>query len=122
MLGHNEATACNSVGCASTSDSDHGDLQGNHRGQKLFQAVFGTLRDVVGMQDSSGQDITEQIDRFVPLIWLNAIDREHDAFIFVYLLFPGCIMGDFRACAQQRGVGFKEKQDFSARDRLLEWG
>jgi hypothetical protein len=89
MLGHTSATACNSVGCASTSDSDHWDLQCHHRGQQLFYAFFRTLGDIFCMQDPSRQDITQQIDRFIALIWLNPINGEQDAFVFLDLLFPG---------------------------------
>lgn len=41
------------------------------------------------MQDPSRQDITQQIDRFIALIWLNPINGEQDAFVFLDLLFPG---------------------------------
>jgi len=109
-------------GLSIADDSDHGYLQCNYRRQKLFQAFFRPLDDIFCIEDSSRQDITKQIDRFIALIWLNAINGEHDPFIFADLLFAAFIMADFRPCAQQRGVGFKEKQDFSARDRLVERG
>jgi hypothetical protein len=83
-----------SLGWLSIADHpDHWDLECHDRGQKLFQAFFRALHHLFCMQYPSRQDLTEQRDRFMPLIGLNPLKREHNAFIFPYLLFPSFIMG-----------------------------
>jgi len=52
----------------------------SHDGQQhLFEAVFGTFRDIVCVEDSASEHIAEQRDRFIAFIGLNPIDGEKDA-------------------------------------------
>ena len=103
-------------------DADDGQLERNDRSQHLLDHHLGTGRDIFSGEDASGEDIADQIHGFVPFVGLNAIKGQEQASIPEHLFSPVLVFSDLGPRPQQGSVGFKEKQNFPARDGLGKGG
>ena len=61
--------------------------------------------------------VTDQVDRLVAHILLNAIDRDDDPSVFLHLLEPLLVILHLTTGPQECTVGIKQIQNLSPRNR-----
>src|SRR5260221_4318935 len=72
---------------------------------------------MLGCQTRPRECIAHQVNRFVALLWLDAVDGDDDAPVLLHLCEPLLVLFDLTAGSQERTVRLEQVQDFAPRDR-----
>jgi hypothetical protein len=103
-----------------TDGSQHGQVQGHDRRQEPFDRLGVTHPHVLGGEHAAGEHVAHEVDGFVAVVGLNAIDRDDQATVGAHLRLPGGVRRDLVGGAHHGAVGIEELRDFTARDTLCE--